>query len=61
MDDVHNNINGYSVTRKRKTLLFFDDMILWIKKIQALIKELFIGSRKLNISLVIKYLCSKRS
>ena len=40
---------------KRKILIAFDDMIAGImsnKKFQAMIKELFIRSRKLNISLV---------
>ena len=41
--------------RQRKILIVFDDMITDItlnKKFQAIIKELFIRSRKLNISLV---------
>ena len=55
MDDVYNNIDGYNPKRKRKVLILFDDMIADImtnKKFQAIIKELFIGCRKLNISLV---------
>ena len=42
-------------TAKRKILIVFDDMIADImtnKKFQAIIKELFIRCRKLNISLV---------
>ena len=53
MDDVYNNINDYSPNRNRKILIVFDDMIADImtnKKIQAIIKELFIRCRKLNIS-----------
>ena len=55
MDDVYENINDYNSSRKRKILIVFDDMIADImanKKIQVIIKELFIKRRKLNISLV---------
>ena len=55
MDDVYNNIDDYNPKRKRKILIVFDDMIadaMTNKKFQAIIKELFIGCRKLNISLV---------
>ena len=55
MDDVHNNIDDYNPKRKRKILIMFDDMIADImtnKIFQAIIKELFIRCRKLNISLV---------
>ena len=55
MDDVYENINDYNSKRKRKTLIYFDDMIADImrsKKVQAIIKQLFIRCRKLNISLV---------
>ena len=55
MDDVYENINDYNPIRKRKKLIVFDDMIADImtnKKFQAIIKELFIRWRKLNISLV---------
>ena len=55
MDNVYNNINGYNPTRKRKILIVLDDMIADImtnKKFRAIIKELFIRCRKLNISLV---------
>ena len=41
--------------RKRKVLIVFDDMIVDImtnKKFQAIIKEMFLRCRKLNISLV---------
>ena len=54
MDDVYENINDYNPIRKRKKLIVFDDMIADImtnKKFQAIIKELFIRCRKLNISL----------
>ena len=55
MDDVYENIDDYNPTRKRKKLIVFDDMIADImsnKKIQAVVKELFVRCRKLNISLV---------
>ena len=55
MDDVYENIDDYNPNRKRKILIIFDDMIVDImtnKKFQAIIKELFIRCRKLNISLV---------
>ena len=54
-DDVYENINDYNPTRKRKSLIVFDDMIVDImtnKKLQSTLKELFIRCRKLNISLV---------
>ena len=55
MDDVYENINDYNPNRKRKILIVFDDMIADImsnKKFQAIIKELFIRCRQVNISLV---------
>ena len=55
MGDVYENIHDYNLSRKRKILIVFDDMIADImtnKKFQAIIKELFIRCRKLNISLV---------
>ena len=55
MDDIYRNIHDYNPNRKRKILIIFDDMIRDImdnKKFQAIIKQLFIRCRKLNISLV---------
>ena len=55
MDDVYENIDHYNPNRKRKVLIVFDDMIADImtnKNFQSIIKELFITSRKINISLV---------
>ena len=55
MNDAYSNINDYNPKKKRKTLIVFDDMIADImtnKRFQAIIKELFIRCRKLNISLV---------
>ena len=55
MDDVYENINDYNPNRRRKILMLFDDMIAEImtnKKFQAIIKELCIRCRKINLSLV---------
>ena len=49
MDDVHKNIDDYNPTRKRNILTVFDCMIVDImskRKFQAIVKELFIRSRK---------------
>ena len=67
MDNVYENIDDYNSKRKRKILIVFDDMISDItsnKNFQAIIKELFIRCRKLNILLVFIYtvllFCCKR-
>ena len=55
MDDVYENIDDCNLSRKRKILIVFDDMIKGImsnKKLQAIIKKLFIRCKKLNISFV---------
>ena len=55
MNDVYENIDDYNLCRKIKILIVFDDMIADVtgnKKFQAIINELFIRCRKLNISLV---------
>ena len=55
MDDVYDNSDDYNPRRTRKILIVFDDMIADImtnKKFQAIIKELFIRCRKLNIALI---------
>ena len=55
MDGVYENIDDYNTSRKREILIVFDDTIADImtnKKFQAIIKELFIRCRKVNISLV---------
>ena len=55
LHDVYENIDDYNPSRKRKILIVFDDMIANImtnKKFKAIIKDLFIRCRKLNISLV---------
>ena len=53
MDDVYQNIDNYNQSRKVKNLILFDEMIADVmknKKFQAIIKKIFIRSRKLNIS-----------
>ena len=52
-DDVYEDIDDYNPSRKRKILIVFDVIadITTNKKFQAIIKELFIKCRKLNISL----------
>ena len=65
MDEVYDNIDGYNSNRRRKILLVFDDTIADIitnNKIQAIIKELSITCRKLNILLIFisQFFCSKR-
>ena len=55
MDNVYRNIDDYSIRRKGKILIVFDDLNADIKsnkKFQVVVKELFIRCRKLNISLV---------
>ena len=55
MDGVYENINDYNPRIKGKEVIVFDDMIADImtnKKLKAIIKDLFIRCRKLNISLV---------
>ena len=55
MDDVYENINDNNPDRRRKIQIVFDGMIADImtnKKFQAIIKELFIRCREINISLV---------
>ena len=54
VDHVYENIDEYNSNRQRKILTVFDEMIADImtnKIFQAIIKELFIRCRKLNISL----------
>ena len=55
MNDVLENINNYNKNRDKKVLIIFDDMIADImrsEKFKAMVKELFIRCRKLNISIV---------
>ena len=55
MDDVYENIDDYNPATRREILIVFDDMIadsMSNKTFQAVVKELFIRCRELNISLV---------
>ena len=55
MDDIYENIDDYNLSKERKNLIAFDDMIAKImtnKTFQGIVDELFIRCRKLNISLV---------
>ena len=54
MNDVLENINTYNKNRDKKVLIIFDGMIVDImrsEKCKAIVKELFIRCRKLNISI----------
>ena len=54
MGDIYDDIEDYNKNRKRKALIDFDDMFSLVmpnKKVQQVLKELFIRCRKLNISL----------
>ena len=55
MPDVCKNINEYNENREGKILIAFDAMIADLinkKKLNSIVTELFIRSRKVNISLV---------
>ena len=55
MNDVLEDINNYNKNRDKKVLIIFDDMIADImrsEKFKAIVKELFIRCRKLNISII---------
>ena len=55
MNDVLEDVNNYNKKRNKNVLIIFDDMIADImrnKKFKAIVKELCIRCRKLNISIV---------
>ena len=55
MNDVLDDINNYNKNRDKKVLIIFDDMIADIirsENFKAIVKELFIRCRNLNISIV---------
>ena len=55
MDDVYESIDNYNPNRRRKILIVFDGMIADImtnKKFQAILNELFVRCKKINISFV---------
>ena len=54
MQDVYENIDEYNTDKENKILIVFDDIIADMfhnKKLNSVVTELFIGGRKLNISL----------
>ena len=55
MRHVYKNINYYNPDKENKVLIVFDDMIanvIYNKKLDSIVTELFIRGSKLNISLV---------
>ena len=55
MDDICKNIEECNPNKKRKVLIFFDDMITDMfsnKGFNPIVNELLIRTQKLNISLV---------
>ena len=55
MDDIYKYIEEYNPNEKRKMLIVFDDIIadmLSNKKLNRIVTELFIRSKKLKIYLV---------
>ena len=58
MDDIYKKIEEQNPDKKCKILLDFDDMIgdmLCYKNLNLRVTELYIGGRKVNISLVFYY------
>ena len=55
MDDIYKNIEEYNPNKEGKILIAFDDLIADMfsnKKRDAIVTELFISDRKLNVFLV---------
>ena len=55
MSSVYKNIDNYNLNKENKILIVFDDMIAAMinnKKLNSIVTELFIRSRKLHISLI---------
>ena len=55
LEDVYKNIDEYNIDKGCKILIVFYDMVadmIYNKKLNSIVTELFIGGRKLNISLV---------
>ena len=54
MQNVHKNIEDYNTNKERKVLIIFDYMnadMIYNKKLNPIITELFIRGRELNISI----------
>ena len=55
MQDIYKNTEEYNLGKKRKVLIFFNDMIADLinnKKRHPLVTELFIRGKKFNIFIV---------
>ena len=55
INDIHENLEDYNPTKKRRVLIVFDDMIARIKSnknLSTIVTKLFSRGRKINISLV---------
>ena len=55
MDDIYENIGEYSPNKNFKILIVFDFIIVGIlnsKKLDPIVRELFIRGRRINSSLV---------
>ena len=64
MNDVYENINNYNKNRDKEVLIVFGDMIADIeynKNFKRIIKELFYGARKINVSIVFITQCYFRA
>ena len=55
MEDIYKNIDEDNIDKERKIVIVFDDMIadmIYNKKLNLIVAELFIRGRKINISIV---------
>ena len=55
MEDIYKNIDEDNIDKELKILIVFDDMIadmIYNKKLNLIVAELFIRGRKINISIV---------
>ena len=55
MHDIYKNIDEYNTDKENKILIVFDDIIadmIYNKKLNSIVIELFIRGRELNVSLV---------
>ena len=55
MEDIYKNIDEDNIDKERKILIVLDDMIadmIYNKKLNLIVAELFIRGRKINISIV---------
>ena len=55
MEDIYKNIDEDNIDKERKILIVFDDMIadmIYNKRLNLIVAELFIRGRKINISIV---------